>query len=264
MKLHRFILVFFIVVGSVHAAPFDYSEWDNVLRHNVTTNDGGKSSQVNYAAIAAAPQHLNHFLSQLSAVTQHQFDQWPKDQQLAFLINAYNAWTIALIIRGPADISSIKDLGTWFTSPWEKEFIPLLGQQHSLDNIEHQLIRGSKRFNEPRIHFAVNCASVGCPALNTEPYRGETIDQQLERATNNFLSDHSRNRLKRDQLEVSSIFKWYREDFEQGWRGLTNLEQFLAHYSQALDLTVEQKNNLRAARINIKFLDYDWRLNSTD
>lgn len=116
----------------------------------------------------------------MSRVDQLEFDQWSTRQQLAFLINAYNAWTVELILEKWPDIDSIKDLGGIFSSPWRKEFISLLGEKRSLDNIEHDLIRGSGRYQDPRIHFAVNCASIGCPALRAEAYTGAKINQQLD------------------------------------------------------------------------------------
>ena len=92
------------------------------------------------------------------------------------MINAYNAWTVEFILTKYPDLDSIKDLGSFFNSPWDKEFIPLLGKTVSLNDIEHGLIRGSDRYNDPRIHFAVNCASIGCPALREEAYTGDKLN----------------------------------------------------------------------------------------
>ncbi|MBV1959344.1 MAG: DUF547 domain-containing protein, partial [Pseudomonadales bacterium] len=143
-------------------------------------------------------------------------------------------------------------------------FIKLLGKTRSLDEIEHQLIRGSGRYNDPRIHFAVNCASIGCPALRAEAYVGDRIDQQLQDQTKQFLSDPSRNRFKNERLEVSAIFKWYREDFEKGWLGFHSLEGFFAAYDVDLGLTEQHTAVLKAGNIDIEFLDYDWRLNDAE
>jgi hypothetical protein len=162
---------------------------------------------------------------------------------------------VELILTGYPDIESIKDLGSLFQSPWKKRFIPLLGETRTLDDIEHILIRGSGRYVEPRIHFAVNCASIGCPALRPEAYVAARLDDQVEEATRNFLADRTRNRLEDDTLYVSSIFKWYREDFEKGWRGATTLNGFIALYQQPLAL------GENADKLDIEFLDYDWRLN---
>jgi hypothetical protein len=207
---------------------------------------------------------LTGYLDQLAKISREQFDSWPKDDQLAFLINAYNAWTVELILTKYPDLESIKDLGTLFQSPWKKKFIPLLGEKRSLNDIEHGLIRGSGRYNDPRIHFAVNCASIGCPALRNQAYQGDILEKQLEEATTLFLSDKSRNRLNDGELLVSSIFKWYREDFERGWRGAADLPQFLALYKNSLGLGDAEAGKLAAGNIAIGFLAYDWKLNGTD
>jgi hypothetical protein len=139
-----------------------------------------------------------------------------------------------------------------------------LGEKRSLDDIEHGLIRGSGRYNDPRIHFAVNCASIGCPALRNQAYRGDILEAQLEEATVLFLSDKSRNRLSEGSLQISSIFKWYREDFERGWRGAATLPQFLALYKDSLGLGDAETDELASGNITIAFLDYDWKLNSVN
>jgi hypothetical protein len=214
--------------------------------------------------VARERQVLTDYLDRLSKVSREEFDSWTKDGQLAFLINAYNAWTVELILTRYPDLESIKDLGSLFKSPWKKKFIPLLGEKRSLDDIEHGLIRGSGRYNDPRIHFAVNCASIGCPALKNEAYREDILEKQLEEATMLFLSDKSRNKMTEGKLQVSSIFKWYREDFEDGWRGATTLSQFLALFKDSLGLSDTEADELAADNITITFLDYDWKLNSVD
>ena len=134
-------------------------------------------------------------------------------------------------------------------------------KKRSLDDIEHGLIRGSGRYGDPRIHFAVNCASIGCPALRNEAYRGAELERQLEQQTQRFLADRSRNRWQSDSLQLSSIFKWYRADFEAGWRGARSLGQFLALYADSLNATPEQHKALLNDRIEMDFLKYDWGLN---
>ncbi|WP_413698894.1 DUF547 domain-containing protein [Psychromonas sp. KJ10-10] len=199
---------------------------------------------------------LKAYLTVLSNVSQSTFDGWSPSQQLAFLINAYNAWTVKLILTKYPDLESIKDLGSLFSSPWKKKFIPLLGKTLSLDDIEQDLIRG--HFDEPRIHFAVNCASIGCPALRAEAYQSDKLDAQLEEATNLFLADASRNRINNDELQVSKIFDWYQSDFEKQ----QTLATFLVKYANALNLTDQQKEDVINGKIDIEFLDYNWSLNS--
>ncbi len=240
-----------------------HAEWDALLQQYVRPINNGSSSQVDYQGIAQDKDRLDAYLDNLSAISREEFDRWNQHDQLAFLINAYNAWTVKLVLRKFPDIDSIKDLGSFFRSPWEIEFIPLLGSMRSLDNVEHKLIRGSDRYNDPRVHFALNCASVGCPALQAKAYLGTVLDAQLERSVQQFLADRTRNYLKGETLYISSIFKWYRKDFEQGWRAANNLASFLALYGNALSLDSTNMHRLRSGDIDIEFLDYDWQLNKT-
>jgi hypothetical protein len=244
------------------AGGFDHSGWGALLKEHVRVLDSGEASQVDYAGLSARRNELRAYLSELSAVRRDQFDLWSTDDQLAFLLNAYNSWTVELILTRYPDLDSIKDLGSFFQSPWKIRFLTLFGEKVSLDEIEHELIRGSGRYNDPRIHFAVNCASIGCPALRPEPFRGQELQHQLDDATSLFLRDRSRNRLDGKILKVSSIFTWYREDFEQGFRSIDSLEQFFADHAEDLQMTDEQKRQLLSGKIKIEFLDYDWELNS--
>ena len=258
------LILLFTVTFSTHAADtFDHQQWDNLTSTHVNTINHGVASQVNYQGFLAHRKQLKQYLAQLEGISKKTFDSWNNNDQLAFLLNAYNAWTVELILSKYPHIKSIKDLGSFFQSPWKKSFIPLLGKERSLDDIEHSLIRGSDRYNEPRIHFAANCASVGCPALRAEAFTGDKLESQLEDSTRSFLKDRSRNRLNNNDLEVSSIFKWYRDDFEKNWRGKKNLAQFLASYNDAIGLNQQQAQQLTQGDIDIEFLDYDWHLNDT-
>jgi Protein of unknown function, DUF547 len=140
-------------------------------------------------------------------------------------------------------------------------FIILFGLRVSLDDIEHGLIRGSNRYNDFRIHFAVNCASIGCPALRNEAYSADQLNTQLEDQTQKFLSDKTRNRIENDGLYLSPIFKWYLEDFQKGWFGISNLSDFLARYSTFISLSTPQVIALQKGEIDIKYLEYNWSLN---
>jgi hypothetical protein len=243
-------------------AAFEHAGWDALLKKHVQPLRGGQASQLDYAGMARDKAALQQYLDSTSAVSRAAFDTWAKPEQLAFLLNAYNAWTVALVLTRYPDLKSIKDLGSLFSSPWKKEFVPLLGETRSLDDLEHKLIRGSGRYNDPRIHFAANCASVGCPALRAEAFVASQLDVQLEDATRLFLSDKTRNRVVGKGMEVSSIFKWYTGDFEQGWRGTNSLGQFLALYREPLGLNNEQASRLSAGDMDVSFLDYDWQLNA--
>lgn len=244
-------------------AQIDHGTWDQLLKSHVRVLDGGQATQVDYDGMARERARLTAYLDELKAVSRQRFDQWPNAEQLAFLINAYNAWTVELILRAWPGIESIKEQGSLFSSPWSKRFVPLLGETRSLDDIEHGLIRGSGRYQEPRIHFAVNCASIGCPALRAQAYTAANLEAQLAAQTRLFLKDRSRNRWHDGELQISSIFKWYRDDFASGWRGADSLAGFLGLYSDVLGLSEAQRNQLLAGKVELEFLDYDWRLNDT-
>ena len=261
MKIFLVVLFFMLQAFIVQAATFNHSDWDMLLKKHVVAVSGSQATRINYAGVAANSVQFEKYLTELSSVKRVEFDSWTKHQQLAFLINAYNAWTVELVLSAYPDIESIKDIGSVFSSPWSKEFFSLLDETRSLDNVEHDLIRGSGRYNEPRIHFAVNCASIGCPALRAEAYVAERLDTQLEDATRRFLSNRNQNRFEDDTLKVSSIFKWYRKDFKQGWRGLKTLNDFFAYYHQELKLNQNHIDRLKSESIDIEFLSYDWKLN---
>jgi hypothetical protein len=249
-------------MSAASAAGFDHSAWDALLKQHVVAITDGHATQVDYAGMAKDRTKLKSYLGAVSSIPKGTFDAWPKNEQLAFLINAYNAYTVELILTKYPDLKSIKDLGSFISSPWKKKFIPLFGETISLDNIEQDMIRSDK-YAEPRIHFAVNCASIGCPALRTEAYTGANLTAQLDDSTRKFLGDRSRNRLDGKTLEVSHIFKWYKGDFTRGWQGFNSVEQFFTTYSSALGLSPADVQKLKSDAIEIDYLDYNWNLNAT-
>jgi hypothetical protein len=257
---------FLFIPAPGHAEPFDHEHatWNLLLKNSVHWNLNRTASQVDYAGLQKKREFLARYLLSLSAVTRAEFDAFSREQQLAFLINAYNALTVELILTEYPEVSSIKELGSFFSSPWEKEFFNLLGESQNLDGIEHDLIRGSGRYNEPLIHFSVNCASIGCPALLDEAFVADKLDQQLLESTQHFLQDRRRNRfnVKTGTLEVSSIFDWYEVDFTRGWRGYDSLDDFFRIHADWIVDEGQDSERLRGEGLRFKFLDYDWTLNS--
>ncbi|MDA8962258.1 DUF547 domain-containing protein [Congregibacter sp.] len=251
----------FTSFAGAQSVSFSHDDWSALLKICVVSTADNHSTAADYDCFAERREQLDTYLNDLSGVSEAMLLRESNDRQLAFLINAYNAWTVALILDNWPGLKSIRDLGSILRSPWKKSYIPLFGDTVSLDDIEHGMIRKPGRFDDPRIHFAVNCASIGCPALRQEAFEGERIELQLEEQTRSFLADPSRNRLKGGQLEVSSIFKWYRDDFEQGWRDNDSLHSFLSRYRESLKLSDKQAAALRGGEIDLEFLDYDWRLN---
>jgi hypothetical protein len=196
-------------------------------------------------------------------VPRAEFDAWPKAERTAFLVNAYNAWTVELILTAWPDLASIKDLGSLLRSPWKRRFFDLLGEERHLDDVEHGLLRGAPDFDEPRIHFAVNCASIGCPALRPEAFTADALEAQLEDQTRRFLADRTRNRWdgSEGRLYLSPIFDWYGGDFEKPWRGAASVQAFAARYREALGLDDAAVALLAAGGARVAWTDYDWALN---
>lgn len=245
--------------------PFDHKHgaWDALLSKHVVVAPDGLSSTVRYAAMKRDRAALGAYLASLSAVTPQDYAGWSKPQQLAFLINAYNAYTVELILTRYPELKSIKDIGSFFESPWKKDFFSLLGKKRSLDDIEHGMIRAPGVFDDPRIHFAVVCASVGCPMLRKEVFVAESLEAQLEDGLRRFLSDRSRNRYDSASgtLQVSKIFDWYGKDFEQGHKGIDSLPRLFARHAEQLADAPAAREASRSGRPKITFLDYDWALN---
>lgn len=260
--MKRALLLLAVVLFSTPALALDphYADWTALLKAHVVLVDHGDASRVNYAALKRDPARLDAVTDAFSAVTQSQYDGWSKARREAFLINAYNAFTVKLIVDHYPDISSIKDIGGWFTSPWKIDFFTLLGHQTHLDAVE-AMLRKPGAFDDPRIHFAINCASIGCPMLRPEAYTADQLDAQLDDQTRRFLSDHMRNRYADGRLQVSKIFDWYADDFSHGWHGITSVKQFLAAHAAELTADPSAQARIRAQKVPVGFLDYDWSLN---
>lgn len=203
--------------------------------------------KVNYAGFQSEEAKLDQYLDLLQNVDPKALS---RKEQFAFYTNAYNAWTIKLILTKYPGVDSIRELGIFNTGPWKKKVVRLSGETVSLDHIEHDILR--PRFKDPRVHFAINCAAKSCPPLRSEPYLAEKLDQQLDDSTRSFINNPKSYRLAGRSLHVSRIFKWFSEDFNEDALG------FFLKYADA-----ELKKNLetKPEKINIKYLAYDWSLN---
>lgn len=254
-------------VARAQGSGFDHSHaaWSALLKKHIVLINGGKASAADYQGFLSDRAALGQYLGQLSAVTPPEFDRFTSAQQQAFLINAYNAFTVELILTRYPDLKSIKALGSLFSGPWTKEWINLLGQTRSLDNIEHVMLREKGRYNEPRVHFAVNCASIGCPMLREEAFTATALDAQLEEQARRFMADSSRNRydVQSKTLYLSKIFDWYSVDFEQGYRGIDSLQTFARQHADQLTSDPVARASLLNEPVSIRFLSYDWDLNDT-
>jgi hypothetical protein len=211
---------------------FNHNSWNDLLIKYVSNN-----GHVNYNRFKTDRKELTNYISMLAKNTPN--DSWSKEEKLAYWINAYNALTIDLILRN-YPIKSIKDI----KNPWQQRIWKLGDKWFNLEDIEHQILR---KMDEPRIHFAIVCASVSCPKLQNEAYIAEKLESQLSKATSEFLSDSTKNNISKDDLQLSKIFQWFSNDFKQN----SSLINFLNKYS-----TIEISENAK-----IKFKDYNWNLN---
>jgi hypothetical protein len=254
-RLIRFF-VLLLFPGFALAQGFDHSHkaWDALLKKHVVLLSGGKASQMRYAEMAKERAALKGYLDSLSGVKEQEFNSWNKSQRMAFLINAYNAFTVEKILTRYPGIKSIWDFGKVFGNPFKDEFFSLFGRKFTLDGIEHETLRKKGAYDEPRIHFAVNCASIGCPMLREEAYVAERLEAQLAQQAERFLSDRSRNRAAGGKLEVSRIFDWFKEDFAPR-------EQFFAKYAKFLADDPAQQKLVAEGKAAVSFLEYDWTLN---
>ena len=209
--------------------------WDELLEKHVSDN-----GNVNYKSFKTDHKKLLDYVYVLSIIySQGRFQSFSKEEKLAYWINAYNAFTIDLILRN-YPIKSIKNI----KDPWDQRLWKLGDKWYHLNDIEHQILR---KMDEPRIHFAIVCASYSCPKLQNEAYTHENIEAQLTKATKEFLHDPERNNISQNNLELSKIFQWFAKDFKQNG----SLIDFLNQYS---DIKI-------SAKAKKSFKDYNWDLN---
>lgn len=263
--IQRIALAAAALVASFSAFAFDHTHkaWDDLLHKYVHYVQNGNASRVDYKGFAADRAALKAVLDDYAKVTKPEFDAWTKPQQEAFLINDYNALTIEKILKRYPDIKSIRDYGTVFGNPWKDKFFTLFGEPASLDIIEHETLRKPGVYDEPRVHVAVVCASIGCPMIRNEAFTADKLEGQLEDGMRRFMSDRTRNRFNPEtkKLEVSKIFDWYGKDFEKGNKGYASLKATFAKYADLLADKPEDRAAIRAGSADITFLDYDWSLN---
>lgn len=256
-----FLLSTLALTNAVFAVEFDhnYTNWDSLLHQHVKWLPDNKQTVVDYAGFQQDRETLKSVLNEWSALDRTEFNKFSKNQQMAFLINAYNGFTIELILTQYPKIKSIKEIGGLFGNPWKQKFFTLLGEKRHLDWIEHEQLR--PRYNEPRVHAAVNCASIGCPALRNEAFTATTLNAQLDDGMRRFLSDPSRNRVKNGELQVSPIFKWFAEDFEKGHQGFKEVKDVFAKWAKDIGANPEIVDKIASKSLPLAYTEYDWSLN---
>jgi len=249
------------------AAELDHSGYDAFLKRYV------QNGLVNYTAVKSGDKELAAYLQKLEAIDPEDFARWGRDAKVALWINAYNAVTIyGIVLHYPIEYggiiasarfpkSSIRQIAGF----WDTVFVKIMGAEITLDQIEHRILR--KEFADPRVHFSLVCASVGCPSLSSDAYDGGSLQQQLERDVHRFIDDERKVRLdtNRNRIYVSSIFQWYAEDF-QSENSPPWLESYPGRYRGIVSTIVRYADPHLGDYVishapSLHFLDYDWSLN---
>jgi hypothetical protein len=222
--------------------PVSHQLWNDLLEKHVD-----KDGWVNYSGFIRDSAKLDEYLELLASHHPNR-SHWSSEERMAYWINAYNAFTVKLITQHypVGGIKKIKGGIPFVNSVWDIKFIEIEGQTYDLNNLEHGILR--KKFKDPRIHFALNCASVSCPRLQGFAFTADSLDAQLDEAGRQFLREALRNRIQSDRLDISPIFKWYKGDFISRDQSLIDFLNLFAPVEISPDAEIEYR-------------DYDWRLN---
>jgi len=238
----RLILFIFIFLPPCHSSDFFSNNYSYLLKKNtsVELKENILSRLVDYQSWGEDPIHKKL----IDNISSQKLSELSKNEKLAYWINTYNLLTIDLIIK-TGETQSIKNQGSLFKNVWKKHKWLINKKFITLHEIEHEILR---KFEDPRIHFAINCASLSCPDLHNEPFDAEKIDMQLDYVTNNFLKNNSKGLILKDgEYLFSKIFKWYSIDFG----GSKNTRQFIANYMPEV-----KKNKFSG------YIEYNWNLNN--
>ncbi len=224
--------------------PITHELWDTLVKTHVS-----EAGAVDYKGFIQDKAKLQNYLDLLSSAHPNK-ENWTRDERLAYWLNAYNAFTVKLILDY-YPVSSIKDIKSgipFVNTVWDIKFINIEGAKYDLNNIEHGIIR--PEFKEPRIHFAANCAAISCPRLRNEAYTADKLDKQLDEQARYFLGNKGKNIITPQEVKLSKILKWYSGDFKE----YGGVRKFINDYGpQAVSTSVD-----------IKYLDYLWPLNNQD
>ena len=230
--MKKIVLLLFLSASSF-AQNFDYKSYNKFLGSHIS-----EKGNVNYDKIKTNKSELDAIVKQFEKT--QPTEKWSREEKLAYYINAYNLYTLK-IVTDNYPLKSIKDI----PSVWDKKFIPSGKEKTSLGDIEHKILR---KMNEPRIHFAINCASFSCPNLLNEAYLPKTLDKQLEVAAKSFVNDKTKNNITASEIKISEIFNWFGGDFKTK---KTSVIDFINNYST---VKIDKK-------AKVKYLEYNWSLN---
>ncbi len=224
-------LVSFVGIGE---PKFDHSPWDRLLQKNVSMQ-----GNVNYEGLKKDQVALDAYLNSLSVIVPDA--SWSKNEAMAYWINAYNAFTVKLMLNN-YPLKSIMNINSG--KAWDLKFIAIKAEKYSLNNIEHDILR--EKFFDPRIHFAVNCASISCPKLSSTAFYAEKLDDKLDKAAKEFINNSSKNEITASKATISKLFDWYKDDFMRNG----TVADYINKYS-ITKLTTNQ----------ISYKEYNWNIN---
>jgi hypothetical protein len=256
-------LIIFGIAAHSYSFDHDYKNYDAVLKKYV------QNGLVIYSSLKSERAELDAFIDELKGVSSAELNSWSRDQQLAFWINAYNGWFLQIVtdhypikkqvLKGlvyPANsVQQIRGVWTDIKSTFA-------GREVSLDFLEHQIIR--LEFGEPRIHFAIVCASIGCPLLRSEAFRPSNLDAQLESAARDFVNNPTKVKFEPQVIRISKIFDWFSSDFSKF--GSVEFKKtyskkeagpigFISRYVSPAD------GQILSGGVKVAYFEYDWSLN---
>ncbi|CAI8395891.1 MAG: Uncharacterised protein [Flavobacterium sp. SCGC AAA160-P02] len=229
--------IFFFCIASFTFSKAQVSDFNLILKKHVN-----KKGKVDYQGMKSNEILLDNYLSSLNNTVPTK--EWSINKEKAFWINVYNAYTIKIILMN-YPINSITDIEVDGKTAWKTPFVKVGGKTYTLDDIEHEILR--KKFNDPRIHVGINCASISCPKLTMVAFEEDTIEVELERLIKEFINDTSKNKISSKETSISMLFKWFKDDF-------TTKESLIDYLNNYSDVKVSPNNR-------IKYLPYNWSLN---
>lgn len=243
--------VFWVENDPASAVRVDHGPWDGFLNTYLVTNHPSGINRVRYASVTQEDRRtLDAYIRQLQEVT---VTRLSLDEQKAYWINLYNALTVKVVLDH-YPVESIRDInispGIFSRGPWGAKLVTIQGRKVSLDDIEHRILRPLWKDN--RVHYAVNCASLGCPNLQPEAYTAQNTEALLEKGAREYVNHARGASVSRDRLSLSSIYKWFQADFGG------SEEQVVHHLRMYANPGLAEKLKDFAGRVAY---DYDWRLN---
>ncbi len=239
----------FAKTNPASAQTINHEAFTALLKSHIRQDNTGLN-RVDYAALKTSQPALQRYIEYLTA---QKVSSLNKDEQFALWANLYNALTLDVVLAA-YPVKSIRDIdispGLFSNGPWGKKLVTIEGQSLSLDDIEHKILRPI--FKDPRVHYAVNCASVGCPNLAKSAFTGAELDSQLEEAAKAYINSTRGVKLNNGQLSISKIYSWFQKDFGSGETAILN------HLKKYANPPLKAKLQ-KASSIDGYF--YDWNLN---